>query len=941
MQIKNYLRLLLPHFVAIAAFIIVSSIYFLPVFQGNELKQHDIETYRGMSKEIEDFRMVNGEESLWTNGIFGGMPSYAISTNYPSNYLTVVSQILTLGLPKPVGLLFVAMLGFYIFALCLRVNSWLGLLGALAFGLSTINVLYIGAGHITKVLAIAYMAPALGGMILAFRGNWLLGSVIFSLFFGLNIMAGHPQMTYYLAFILFAVAVGEGIRLLKNKEFVSLGKIAGGLSIGVLLGILPNIGYLMVMSEYKPYSTRGNTELTKSVKGTNDEVQKEGLDEDYILEYNYGKGEILSILIPNAKGGNDAAFGEDKKLMSSVDGKYRNQVARWDKYWGGQKMSGGAFYFGVIMFVFFVFGLIFLKDSIKWPFLVIFLLAVLLASNDPGGLNAFFIHKFPLYNAFRDSKMILVLLQIIIPALGILFLDKLIKKEGLYNYRIKSYLIVSGVMVFVTLVLWIAPSLNGSYLNDRDIEQFEGYTAQINEAAKQNPKITEARVQQELDKFDGAQQSIIDARISIYRSDVLRMLLLVLTGCGVVLAFIYFSMSSMAVTITIAAATIFVMADNMSISKRYLNNELAGSKLKSYTPSDKSSTPFLPRPADRFILEREKPIIADFDKKLKDYSGKMDNHVFYKKIKNTALKKELANFGVLNLNSDYRVLSFQNPFNETYTSYFHKSIGGYQGAKMKRYQELIEYYITKEMAEAQNSLFNARIQLSPEIIRQAQTIPEQNINEYYRNYCNNADLDLPPVPMNTPVLNMLNAKYFVNNPVFKPYVNTQANGNAWFVGQVKKVVNSDQEMSELGKIDTKNTLIVNQNEFKEIAGKLKNNYTPDSTATVKLTNYATNVLTYASNSKTEMPVVFSEIYYPEGWNCYIDGNKVEPFRANYVLRALLVPAGKHKIEWKFEPETYAKGNTYALIGSLGLLIALFSILGMNIKEKLKEIDKKA
>ncbi len=924
---KINFKALLPHIVAVVSFVIVSSLYFLPTFQGNELIQGDIQQYRGMSREIEDFRMMNGEESLWTNGIFGGMPSYAISTLYPNNYLSVINQILMLGLPKPVGLMFLAMLGFYIFALCLRVNPWLGLLGSLAFGLSTIHILYIGAGHVTKVLAITYMAPTLGGLILAFRGKWLLGSILFALFFGLNIMAGHPQMTYYLAFLLFAVAVVEGIRLLIKKDFIYLGKVVGGLLFGVFLGILPNVGYLMVMSEYKPYSTRGNTELTKPAEGQ--ELQQKGLSEEYILEYNYGPGEILSIVAPNAKGGNNAAIGDDKAVMKKVDRNYREQIAQMDKYWGGQKMSGGAFYFGIVMFVFFIFGLIFLKDPIKWAFLAIFLLAATLASKDPGGVNAFFIHKFPMYNAFRDSKMILVLIQLIVPALGILFLDKLFRKDGLISFDKKKFLIVATGLIVVGLILYAMPSISGSFMKEEEVLQFEQYASKV----KDNPE--------EMAFLDGLESELIATRTGIYQSEILKMLGLIIVACAIVLAYFYSKASAMTTSILTAVAIIVVMGDNLSVARRYLNSEKKGSTYKSYQSKDKASTPYPVRQADLFILDKEKTSIAKFDEKVDAYINKMDESAVYSTIKNSDTKKELASFGVLNLNADYRVMSFQNPFNETYTSYFHKSMGGYQGAKMRRFQELIDFYIGKELGEAQNTMFQAAVNASPQVIMQANSIEDPNQrNQFVQGYFNSCDLDTIKANLNTPVLNMLNAKYFMHNPDKKPFVNSGANGNAWFVSSVNKVNNADQEMAALAKLDTKNALVVDQKAFSKIAGGLKVSYDIDSSANVRLLDYKTNLLKYESNSKVTAPVVFSEIYYPEGWNCYIDGKKTDYFRANYVLRSVVVPAGKHAIEWRFEPETYAKGSTYALIGSLSLLLALFGILGMNLKNYLKG-DKQA
>jgi hypothetical protein len=466
------LKALIPHVIAIAIFIGFSSMYFSPLFEGFNLKQGDIKQFQGMSKEIVDYRIQNGKEPLWTNSMFSGMPAYQTSVIHENNYFIKVDKILKLdfALPRPVGLMFLAMLGFYIFALCLRVNPWLGIVGSIAFGFSTINILYIGAGHMTKVNAIAYMAPALGGLILAFRGKWLLGSVVFALFFGLNVTANHLQMTYYLLFLLFAVAVSEGIRLILEKKYIDLGKTVGALAIGGVLGLLPSFSNLQTTLEYSKFTTRGATDLTIEPKGeAKNQSKKEGLDVDYILEYNYGKRELLSLIAPNAKGAKDDYLGNDEEIMLNVDPTYAQQIGQMNRYWGGQRMSGGAIYFGVVMFVFFLFGLIFLKDTLRWPFLVLSLVCLALASKDPGGINHFFIHKFPLYNKFRDSKMILVLIQVMVPSLGILFLDRFFKKENIWGEK-KTWLIAGGGITFVGLILFLFPSISGSFLRADEIQ---------------------------------------------------------------------------------------------------------------------------------------------------------------------------------------------------------------------------------------------------------------------------------------------------------------------------------------------------------------------------------------------------------------------------------------------------------------------------------------
>ena len=910
-------KALIPHVVAIAVFIGLASMYFSALFEGNALRQSDVKQFQGMAKEIVDYRLMNeGKEPLWTNSMFGGMPAYQISVTHDSNVLIYVDRMMKLGLPTPVGILFVAMLGFYIFALCLRVNPWLGILGAIAFGFSTINILYIAGGHITKVNAIIYMAPALGGMILAFRGKWLLGSGIFTLFLGLNVTANHLQMTYYLAFLLAAVAIGESIRLLIQKEVITLGKTIGALALATVIGILPSASNLLTTLEYSEYTTRGTTDLTIKPKNPTNVQEMEGLNKNYILEYNFGPGEFLSILAPNAKGERGEYLGNDEAAMENVDSQYAQQIAQMNRYWGGQSFTGGAFYFGAFMIAFFLLGLILLKDNIKWPFLAISILAILLASNDPGGINDFFINKFPMYNKFRDSKMILVLLQVMVPALGVLFLDRFFKKEEIIGDK-KIWLYATGGVTVLIAILYIIPSLSGSFISAEEVKMFA-------QAAKSPDPAQVSFV-------NGLKGELINTRIGLYKGDMGRALFLVILACGIVLASIYTKMSHLVFT---GIAIAIVAFDNISVSKRYLNNEEEGGVYKSYEPIDAAAFPTLPALADNRILAREMESVPSFGSKVSELQSKMVESIQYKQITNEQTRRAIAAFGVLNLNTDYRVLSFSNPFAETTTSYFHKSIGGYHGAKLKRYQEIADFYIFDEL-----NRINREIGLAKNVKLQAYGMTGIVTNENAKQIFDTIQIDEIAVTDSNAVLNMLNTKYLIVDRTKNPVKNTNTNGAAWFVGTVKLVNSSNDEMKALEGLNSKNEAIFNTKDFPSIS--MKKAYSKDSNATIKLTSYGTDILKYTSNSKTELPAIFSEVYYPEGWNCYVDGKQIETFRANYILRGAIIPAGKHVIEWKFEPESYTKGSTYASIFSILTLLLFFGVTGLELKNQFSSSIKES
>ncbi|MFM7636969.1 MAG: hypothetical protein ACKO5W_03785 [Crocinitomicaceae bacterium] len=903
------LKKLTPHFVAIVLFLMLSSVYFSPLFNGYTLRQGDVKQYRGMAKEIDDYRMMNEGEAMWTNSMFGGMPAYQISIDHPSNVLKWIHNLLTLNLPIPVGILFISMLGFYILGLCLRINPWLSILGAIAFGFSSFNVLYIGAGHITKVTAVAYIAPTLGGLLLAFRGNKLLGSAIFMLFFGLNLTANHLQITYYLSILLGIVAIGESIRLLLEKKALELVKVGGVLLLGGALAVMPSASNLMTTYEYSKYTTRGATDLTIEPDGKKkDASTQKGLNKDYILDYNYSPGEFLSVAIPNAKGGKDDYIGNNESAMENMESDYADQVAQSNQYWGGQRFSGGAIYLGAIIVGLFILGLIFVKDTLKWPFLALGLLIVFLVGKE-NAVNDFFLNQFPMYNKFRDSKMILVVLQVIAPALALLFVDKLMKKEGLLGNQ-KTWLFgFLGVgAIFILLILF--PSISGSFIKDTEVKQF-------------SDAISSTKDQTQISAINGIKSDLILTRISIFRSDAIRSFLFFGAAGLLLLANLKFKISH---KVILALLALLILGDQMSICKRYLNNEIGDLGYESYEEKQVAQTPYAPENADNYILNKEKRSIGSFDAESQKVLAKMKEYHLYSHIQDDNILQQTANFSVLNSNTNYRVLNFNNPFNETGTSYFHKSIGGYHGAKLKRYQELIDFYIGNEM-QVMNRL------ISQEKMQKLRGIDSLKIDsqEKAKAIFDTISVAQLSIADSTPILNMLNTKYIILDKAKNPIENAQANGNAWFVSDYVFAGNANDEMKALKGFNSKKTVVINNKEISNLSKEF-GKFSKSSTDKISLTKYSANNLVYASESQTTLPAVFSEIWYPEGWNCYIDGKKTDKiFRANYVLRGAIIPAGKHKIEWKFEPQTYFKSTTYSLIGSIGLILGCVLIFGLNLK----------
>jgi hypothetical protein len=890
---NKFLKLSWPHAVAILSLVILSSVYFSPLWQGYDLDQNDIVQWRGMSQELSNYRELHNEEALWSNSMFGGMPAYQVSTEHNANLLRPILLTLRLGLPGAIGTLFLCFLGYYILGLCLRLGPWYSLVGAVAFGFATINILYLGAGHTGKVTAIAFLAPALGGFILAFRGKAYLGGAIFMLFLGLNIAANHLQMTYYLAFLLIAVAIGESVRLLVGKQLKALIMSLAVLAVASIVAVLPSASNLMTTFEYSKYTTRGSSDLTLKPKESSN-IEQEGLSGSYILDYNFASGEQWSLLIPNAKGGASSAIGDKNKdaIPNAAKGnknvnKFKDDLKGTNSYWGAQRFTGGAFYFGAGIMTLFILAFVGLKDGIKWPFLIITLLALGLCLKEMTGLNSMFIEKIPMYNKFRDSKMILVLIQVMAAAMGMMFLKKLVEGEIAWGEKGKKIL-TGAVAVFAVVImyLYVSPSSTGTMISPQEQEQFD-------QMSKSGPKEQAAMVED----YSSALQ---DVRAEIFKADAKRSLFLVLLVSGGVLALLYVKNSTLKMAI-LPVIGVIALFDGFSVSRRYLNLEKEKGAYKKFVSLEEKEIPVKPSAADFSILDLEKPAVADFDNKSNALEQALTNSGIYDHVKTKGALKEVANFGALQLNSDFRVARLGNPFNDAETSFFHKSIGGYHGAKLKRFQEVIDFHLAEELDSALAYL-------------QAGTF--DSLGE------------------SLSMLNMLNTKYYIGNPEQPAIPNKFAMGNAWFVSKVRTTNNSDEEMIALGEIDSKieaTTQVSFGTQFHAAQSAV------DSTASVRMLAYETKVLRYEVNntSAEAQPVVFSEIYYPEGWICRIDGNEVDAARVNYVLRGAMVPAGTHTVEWSFEPKVWEKGTTISYAGS-ALLFALLAFAGFMVYKEEKK-----
>ncbi len=806
---KQVIQKILPHITAVIIFLFLSAIYFLPQLNGKKLHQGDQLQFQGMSREIVDFREKTGEETLWTNSAFGGMPAYQISVKN-NNLVKTLKNLVLRVIPRPIGYMFFLMAGFYILLLCFNVNPWLAIIGGVAFGLSSLNLLYLGAGHNAKVHAISFIPPIIGSIFYAYRKNFISGAALFSLFVCLHLSANHFQMTYYLLYLIFAIVIVELYSHIKQNLLPKFLKISSILLIAGILGALPVFSNLLLTYEYSKYTTRGESELTiVADNNASKKVENEALNRDYIKQYSLGFGEVWSLVIPDVKGGRMNLIGNKKEIIDNVSPNYKNAVAQEYSYWGEQASTGGAFYFGASIFLLFVLGMFFIKDKFKWALFVVSLLAIIL-SWKYGSLVDWFINHTPLFDKFRDTKMMLILAQLSFPLLGLLFVNKLFKDE----INKKQFIYVSLSVVGLLLLFYIMPSVWFGFLSNNDIMKFDNAL----ESYKNNPNA--------LTQIRDIRNELIDARIGIFKKDCFRSLFFVSSIAVIIYLFLIKKLKK---NVFILILGVLILIDLWGVDKRYLNDD-------NFVSKRQEKQFFQMTEADKYILQDKDP-----------------------------------NYRVLNLTV--------NTFSDASTSYYHKSLGGYHGAKLKRYNELIEYQISK----------------------------------------NNMD-----------VLNMLNTKYFIvpdNNKQPVAQLNPDVLGNAWFVEDFRIVPNADAEIQALSEFDPAQEAIIDQR-FEEFVAGME--FTKDIVSSIKLETYKPNHLIYKANCESSELTVFSEIYYQKGWNAFIDGNPVDHFSVNYVLRAMVIPKGEHTIEFKFEPKSYYLGNRISMASSVMLLIILTLVFGREL-----------
>lgn len=840
---KNFnFKSMLPHVIAIAIFAITAIVYCKPSLDGKVLQQHDVQGWKGMAQQSFEVKEKTGKFPLWTNSMFGGMPTYQIALDGTSNIgmaIVYADKAYSLWLPLPAAFFFVAALSFYILCMVAGINPWVGILGGLSYAYSTYNPIIISVGHNSKMMSIAYVPAVLAGVLLLFRKKYVAGLVMTAFFSTILIGQNHVQIVYYLLIITGAIAIGFIIESAKNGSLKS-GLTSTALALtGGLVGLGINAAILMPTYDYAKETMRGGvSQLTLNEKDGKENKTKGGLDKDYAMRWSAGKMETFTFLVPGLYGGSNGGkeFGADTKLAGTgIPEENATSIANGYSYWGNMssmsETTSGPVYLGAIICFLFILGLLYYNGWLKWPLAAASLFGILLAwGNSFYTFNSLMLDFLPFYNKFRAPSMAFVIPQICIPILAVLTLDKLIKEtnysDAWKKFR-KAAIATTGVFLILA-AFWATADYTGK--GDTDIKN---NFIQSMTAAAPGQQVSPEAMNQADERARDIMSALRSDRKSHTGKDLLRSFLIVAFAAGICWLIVKKKIKPNLAVWILAAAS---FADLISIDSRYLGPD-------NFVEPEEFSNAFTPTPADQQIL-------------------KDPDH---------------ANFRVFNQTSNFT--------NEAITSYHHNSIGGYHPAKLGLYQDLLEHQIFKG-----------------------------NIN----------------------VLNMLNTKYVITQdergqPVAQ--MNPAAYGTCWLVKGIRFVKTPNDEMLALDHTNLRDTAVLNDN-FRSAVPLLPQ---LDSAAYIKLTERQNDLIKYESNAGTPQFAVFSEIYYNRGWDAYLDGKKTAYTKANYVLRGLALPAGKHNIEFRFEPSSYYTGNSISFWCTIILYLLLgawiFSFVKGNQKNK--------
>ena len=687
---------IVPHLTALTLFVVLSLVYFYPILEGYKLKQGDIEKHKAMAHEIKSHQEKYDSRILWSGNMFAGMPTYLTSTvKFDGNISRFINKAYHLWLPHPASTLFAYFLGFYILLLCLRINPWLSIIGAIAFAFSSYFIIIIEAGHTSKANAIAYMAPILGGFILTLRGKVKIGMLLVAIFTAGQVYVNHLQISYYLFFILLFVGIALFIKAVKEKALNVFLKRSAFVVLAAFLGILPNLGNLLITFEYAKESTRSKSELTIDEAGRSRENNaSSGLDKSYITQWSYGLDETWTLMIPNVKGGSSYPIlgnpdeverlrNEDPRFFNYLVSEYQKNGNAIGNYFGNQPVVSGPVYIGIVVIFLAILALLFLNSALVYALGAVSLLSILLAwGNNFMGFTEFFIDYIPGYNKFRAVAMILLIAELTLPLMAMLFLQRLIEDRAVLKENLKKFYLASGLMLAVLALFYLSPSSMVELTNDKEQQQFQ-------KALLDSPNQQNALYAGQETLLDYRTEKVSDSALSSLKYLILAIALLYL-----------FQLEKVNQRIFLLGMGGIVFIDLWLLDKQYLNNKKnpnstgKNEKYISWIKPEKFKTPYDPSTADRQILAIESgnnsEIKQGIDDRVNTLKKERRGRIDQRKIID-------IQYSELMEHTHYRVFNVNARMDQDVRSpYFHKTLGGYHGAKLKKYQEMVDFYLARE-----------------------------------------------------------------------------------------------------------------------------------------------------------------------------------------------------------------------------------------------------
>lgn len=812
-QIIPRLRSALPTVAILVLFALLAGIYFAPaITEGKDIYQHDVAGASGTAQDVRDYQAETGQVSYWTGSLFGGMPMYQISPSYPSlSPLSTLQSVYTLQwpltlLPSYSWLIFAMLVGFFVFMRAMGLSRMLALIGALAWAFSSYFLILIEAGHIWKLTTLAFIPPTIAGIVWLYRGRYVLGGVVTTLFAALQLMSNHVQMSYYFALVMVCLVGAFAWQALQARQYKHLTISTGILALSAVLALMMNASNLYHTWEYSRETMRGGSALATNAEAGGTVQKSGGLDKDYITQWSYGKAETLTLLIPNTYGGATGYLKDNPKAMDKVPMAQREIVGQMNHYWGDQPFTSGPVYVGAFVCLLFVLGLFVVRGPIKWALLTSTIISVALSwGHNMMWLTDLFIDYFPLYNKFRTVSSILVVAEFTIPTLAVMALVEVMREPKRILAWTLPLQVALGSTALICTVLWLMPSTFFSFVSEAEREMFSSMVG--------DPRLTELL------------STLTSVRASILSADALRSLIVILLSLGVCLAY---ARGVVKRTVCLGLLCLITLVDLWQINKRYLNDD-----------------DFI---APELVARQATPI--------------------------TSADREIA----LDTDKHYRVFNTSvNSFNDATTSAHHRSVGGYHAAKLSRYQDLIDTHLGKGNKQA----FDA-----------------------------------------------LNTRYFIFNHqgTLRVERNAEAYGPAWFVDEVRPVGTAQQEIDIWADSAMRRVATVEQTTAESLPQTLlshKADTEPSQGHTaIQLKEYTPDRARYEVETDRERLLVFSEVYYPHGWTLTLDGVEQTIHRADYLLRATVVPAGRHVIEMRFAPQSIVHTERMAYIAQMLLLLAV-------------------